>query len=384
MKDYRIWLKARSALSLTRPAQLAYANVTVLVTNLMERPDTALPEVQVGLNYQVSLRAKTIDEAFDVAIHASAHVNGVLCAAHGAAIDDPVPVLALDWDRADADREFGQIVRDLPLSVIPRRILREDRLVTLLEGWERLSETNGDREKVARALGLLRRSHVESDLVDQFEDLWDGLEVINSIIKDKYSLPKTFRGRKCPKCGELLEVPGSASGIRYAVVELLKEPAEHYKELNALRKDIVHGLGTSGDVLARVRPGIELARRALLVSLLDVMDIPPTQRVVFLRNALPISTGPEVHIRATLRDLPVSQIESSQKIPYFEIEFAETARSGNPGQLGTKSVTFDISAKIHNFDGRLENYRQDLMVAKDPDDANAAIKRHGPRVKRNA
>jgi hypothetical protein len=131
----------------------------------------------------------------------------------------------------------------------------------------------------------MRRASLEADPFDRFEDLADGLQAMEKLIRKKYH-PETKVPAKCSGCGNALEckscgvthlLPNSFSGAQYVVEHLLGRPASDGKRINDTRNDIVHSRKELPDVSRALPEVTEIAEAALLAGVLDSLGYTPEE-----------------------------------------------------------------------------------------------------------
>lgn len=379
MKTYKVWLVGESALALEEPIGFEFGDATIEVANHIIKSHPSSELVYDGLEYHVLINANDIKDAMIRARSSCVIVSDWLSIVHSTAITDPVPIFAFDYDETTTDRQFAQVERNLPLSIAPRRVFKKDPFRLFHSSWNDLKDkTTTDR--LRRAMTLLRLSYTELDTIDQFEDVWDGLETINPLIRKKYSLPETYPGSKCSNCGNQVQVPGSSSGIRHATTKLLGLPPEDWNSLREVRNDIAHGIKSFADILPRLEMILPIARHALLNAILDLMEIPQDQRSQFLRTPFQAVSGINTLAIATLHNLPIEDLDKMTIFPRFKIHVEEIAKEGQIGIAGTKSVTFRIDLQVENFSGTFSNANIEVAVEKDPEDQAATLTRIDQKI----
>jgi len=96
--------------------------------------------------------------------------------------------------------------------------LNVDLFATFAQSFESVKEEI--RDLLHRALWHLRKASATYDLIEEFSELWMGLETINPLIQRRFGLSTTHPGAPCKKCGEVAQIVGTATRIRYAIVDV--------------------------------------------------------------------------------------------------------------------------------------------------------------------
>ena len=379
MKTYKIWLFGDSAISLSEPQYFEFDDSRIEVRNHYSTSETIRHPFQDGLEYRILLQADNIKDAMLYSKTASVIVCDWLSFVHSAAVAHPIPLFAFDYEETATDREFAQLFRNIVLSSKPRRIYKRELMRLFHNKWCSLKDS-ATRDRLRRSMTLLRLSYTEIDVIDQFEDIWDGLETINPLLREKYSLPKTFPGSKCSNCGNQIQVPGSSSGIRHAVIELTGRPSTDWRELNDIRKDIVHGVIGFTEILPRLETLLPIARDALLNAILDLMEVAKNERSQFIRTPFQVASGIDILVSATLNNLSVAELERMTTFPSFNLTIEEVLKEGEVGVPGVKSISFTPTIELQNFSGTFKDVAIEVAVPKDPEDETATLTRVDQRI----
>jgi hypothetical protein len=372
LAPYRVWLRSRSALVLSKPVTLTFRDSkTVVTNNRLPGNHEAEP---FGLVYVVDVLAETIENALVVARNLAAHVANQLSITHAAAIEDPAAMIAFDMDPAVPDREMAQLERGFNLADGPRRHFRPD---VFREWFNRWTVANDDAKvslRLGRALTYLRRSILEKDPIDQFEDLWNGLETINVLMQRKYNLPTTFKST-CPHCGQERDIPGNSSGMRYTVETLRGESAGTWDKIATFRNGIVHGFADFPEVFDNITSHLAVVRAALVVGCLDIVGFPKERWETILREPLVLVEGAEALLRSRLKDLSVDAFVSMREVPHYELVLEQLRRTGEPLAMGRKTVALAANLRLIGFDGEGDPVDVSLKVQVDPEDSRGTLVR---------
>ena len=302
------------------------------------------------------------------------YLNDVLVFVQGAAIGDPRPFMAIDLDNRFNNREFVQAVYfDFPEFRSRRRLNIDNLRLFFEEHLERHDDQRGKR-RIARAPHLLRRSHLEHDPVDRFEDLWAALEAINPLIREKHSIHRDYSVQcdnchsalACRNCGHDAVSVDSSSGMRYVILDMLGKK-DQWSELRRARVTIVHSLEDPLEIAQGIAPKVDALRKALLAGILDLLDIPASEQSRFDHPPLPLSTQPQLLIRGELFDLAADTVEQDiDNLPHFELSQSEPlSRESSAEGMDIERTSFSLSPI--GFDGRY-SYQPQVLIVRGPDD----------------
>ena len=274
------------------------------------------------------------------------------------------------------------MARDLPLSVHPKRFFKSNEFAAVFAAWDAVDASS--RERLAHAVGLLRRSYEETDPIDRFEGIWGGLETVNPLLRRKHNLPDWYEGSPWPSCGKKTQVPGSSSSIRHAILELAGGSHNDWQSVRDLRQRIVHGIGSLSSAIPCLNQHLPLLRRALLRGIADLLNLPEDAVGPAMREPLAVLQGPEVLLTVTLDGVPDDCFQDSSHLPFFTIRFEEVDVSGSSRALGPHRVTFNVTFTPNNLTGTYSNVASELLVHMDPEDRGATLVMRGQRVIRGS
>ena len=328
------------------------------------------------LSWEYSIRTTAIGPiaAINKAEAYISYLNDVLVFVQGAAIGDPKPFMAIDLDPRFPNREFAQAIYfDFP-EFRSRRRLDIDNLRLFFE--ERLEAFNDQRGKrrLVRALHLLRRSHLERDPIDRFEDLWTALEAINPLVRQKYSIHRDYSvdcsncrsPLACQNCGQAVTTVDNLSGMRHVICDMLDEE-DQWPALRRMRVAIVHSLDDPKEIAEDIPPKIEVLRKALIAGILDLLDVPPGETPRFDHPPLPLSTQPQFVIRGEFLDLAAEAVANDiDNLPHFRLSQSEPLSLEVSGQdMKTERASFSLSPV--GFEGRF-SYQLQVLLVRGPND----------------
>lgn len=335
---YRVRLRSRGTLRLGKVRTIRGPDHIVRFSDGLGVGRSNEEEHQ-GIRYTVEVDATDILRAIAISKNLASHAADMLSCAGTVAIEDPVPLFAIDCEPSRNDREFAQVIHDAPQLRQFRRAINEADFRILFDGLRRVREANPRAaNRVDRALRYLRQSTLENDALDRFEDLWVGLEAINPLLREKYQTSTKFT-QKCGNCGNVLacascdaqvRAADNSSGIDYVVTEILGLSKPDAKLLRGKRIQIVHSTATFLQVSENLARATEIARQTLIAGIHDVLALPSDALPRLLRQPLAIVGNAFLVVVATLVDLPVAVIDAAERYPQLKLEGLELVLPTHP------------------------------------------------------
>ncbi len=268
-----------------------------------------------GLVAIVGAPGNSSAEALTAAEAAVNQVAEVLCLSTSVFIETPSLETCIE---ATPDVETREMIQRIPYRMAsgPRRKF-DVRAFDIV--WRKLdAHLAKGGSRLHQAVGWHRKALLESNVFDQFMNVWTGLEVLNGPAKAKYGLPKERPLRVCEDCGHPVEMIPTNDGIRYIVEHLAGAPASVFRRAGRIRVELVHGVGDLGSLASGAGELLPLLRRALVVGILDMIDVPRDQLPALLREPFMSGPGPYIEILASLTGLTTEDILTKGLFPHFE------------------------------------------------------------------
>ena len=288
----------------------------------------------------------------------------ILVILEGAAVGDPIALFAIDIESDTKDREFAQPIYVEFQALRSLRRFEPSKLNNFFDS--KISSLDDKvRRRINRSLHLFRRSFLEDDPIDQFEDLWESLEALNPLIRNKYDVHRQYQLKwsecgeliSCSKCeSEITEIDNS-SGIRHVIVELLSKETE-WSTIRKTRVSIVHSTEDRFNISTGLGEMISTMREGVFAALYDLLEY---SEDVWFENAkypLPLSTAPKFMMKGVIHNVPNSKFTSDlEKTPRFRLLVPEPIQvsSGSPDMGRMEFIPVD-------FDGPI-NYQFNLNVS---------------------
>lgn len=206
----------------------------VLITKIEE--ESAGTQIQTGLRFRVFLEAENAKNAVNSAKGLADGIVSFMVMLTGRGMDIPREDIAYELTKDVQERDFLQVFYDVPVKLPSRRQLDPQSLISLMDRHMKLQGPFS--EHVTRAIRWYRLGATVTDIFDQFNCFWIGLESLNPILQQKLSVkddPAT-----CPECGHKWTATPTVSGIRVFIQEKMREGKILYKNIHRLRIDIMH------------------------------------------------------------------------------------------------------------------------------------------------
>jgi hypothetical protein len=304
------------------------------------------PQVHEGLTFSVRLTASDLYSAMKKSLPTVLPLMGMLAVAHSTAIDNPRVLFGLDLETRRRDRQFGQVIYGLPSIWLKRRSFDRDTFVQIWDNFARPAGP-GFQSAINSAMYHLRKSYNAMTLIDEFLELYGGLESLNSALQEKYNLPTT-EVREC-SCGRKTSTPIS-SGIKYAVVSLAGKSTKDWNAVRKTRVDIVHRHGALPNVNTGLYDHVLIARQALSAAVFDLQNLSINSD----RPRIPIQEPSAVLISASLKNTSAASILDVGPVPQFEVQGTEELVPATPGPMFKEPFAANLYLKLRNFNGECD------------------------------
>jgi len=206
---------------------------TVTITKIEETVKGTI--IQTGLRFRVLLSSENIRKAIDSAKALVDGIVSVLTMMTGKGMDIPREEIAFEISPNVEEREFLQVFYDPPLILPSRRQVDPQPIIDFIERQLRLPQSFSER--LARAIRWYRLGAMVTDIFDQFNCFWIGLEAMNPLLQEKFLVKDDQT--TCPQCG-LRVTPPTIAGVKLFIEEKMKDGKLLYKNIRKLRTGIMH------------------------------------------------------------------------------------------------------------------------------------------------
>jgi hypothetical protein len=206
----------------------------VIITKIEEEIVGTL--IQTGLRFRVFLYADNAKNAVD---SAKSFVDGLvsfMTLTTGRGMNIPEEEIAYELTPNVQEREFLQVFHDVPIRLPSRRQVDPQCLIDFID--KQLKLKTPFAEHIARAGRWYRLGATVTDVFDQFNCFWIGLEALNPLLQQKLSVKDDLV--VCPECKHKWVATPTVSGIRLFVQAKMKEDKNLYRNIHQLRIDIMH------------------------------------------------------------------------------------------------------------------------------------------------
>ena len=312
---------------------------------------------------------------------------------HGTAIDDPAPLFALGLESLENSIELAQVIRNGPELKEIRRSFADEITRPVFELLNRARDKDESCKivpRIERALRYLRKSVLETDPIDSFEDLSNGLQALEPRLQQKYGTSTTSQKKcesckgelNCKACGNPVMAQDNFSGLDYVVVELLGRPPEEARRLRTRRNAIVHSFADLDSLLDGLADLSKLARAALMVGVLGILGASSELCGQLTRQALSIAGPPEIVVVAKLRGISLEKIQQQTNYPSLHLVtlYAVIQEDTDHDNLRALKIVVGIT----NFEGDWEPVEAFVTFKRDPEDSgpipDLLLEKAGPSV----
>lgn len=241
MKPFVVTLSAKPAVRLPKNMGTLELNfqepsglTRVLITKIEE--ESAGTQIQTGLRFRVFLDAENVKGAVFSAKGLTDGIVSFMTMLTGRGMNIPREETAYELTKDVQERDFLQVFYDVPLTLPSRRQLDPQGLISFIDRHLKLQVPFS--QHVTRAIRWYRLGATVTDIFDQFNCFWIGLEALNPLLQRKLSVkddPTT-----CPECGHRWVATPTVSGIRAFMQGKMKEGKTLYRNIHRLRIDIMH------------------------------------------------------------------------------------------------------------------------------------------------
>jgi hypothetical protein len=266
-------------------------------------------------------------------------------------------LLRASLDRAKVDRQFGQVIYGVPSVWLSRRQFDRDALEPIWKTFGSGADPELD-DAVNRAMSNLRRSYEAATLLEEFVELYSGLESLNSPLQRKYNLP-TKQPRPCKKCGEPVETP-IPSGIRHSITTLAGAPLETWKSIREMRVAITHRHTTQPNVTTGLYDNILVLRRSLPRAIFDLMGTTTAHQ----QDRVALQEPTAILVTTTLKGLSAEELLDGRPLPQLEVSSIEELIQGAPGPIFQEPLAMQVYLNLRDFSGECTNLETSVWSGK--------------------
>ncbi len=317
-----------------------------------------------GLFLDVSLNANDSKEAMRLAEQFGDSVVTLLAFAMSVGAGPVIAFIVYDYEPERRDRSVLQHLQ-LPVARPTRRFDAE----SFQPLWDAINQSPADlRERTLRAIAWFRKATLERYLFDQFFAMWNGLEVANPALKEKYNLPKERTLRSCPVCGAPVVTIPTGEGIKFALDRAGDRTL--WSESRDRRIGIFHGTKPISELLNGIERLVSGGMDALRSGILDIAGVSEEKWLRFKRTPMPIPRPSRVRVEYDLLDATMEQAPLGLVFPHLQITNLEAAREWE-GKVQTETATPQL--KLFNYTGTWRAKHIEMVVDKDPDDPHGKL-----------
>ena len=210
--------------------------------------ESAGTPVQTGISFRVFVDSENIAEAINSAKSFVDGITSMITLLTGKGMEIPREEIAYELTPDVPKREFRQIFYDVPLKSPSRRQVDPEKLSDFID--KTLKMKPPDSEHVARAIRWYRLGATVTDPFDQFNSFWIGLEALNPLLQQKFSIKDD--PARCPKCEHEWIATPTVSGIRVFIQNQMNGEKHLYRDMRQLRIDIMHSTKRLSELIGLV------------------------------------------------------------------------------------------------------------------------------------
>lgn len=209
----------------------------VQVTKIEE--DVAGTLVQTGLKFKVFLDAQNTKDAVNSAKALTDGIVSFMTLITGKSMDIPREEIAYEITAGVEEREFLQTYYDVPMKQPSRREIDPDMLNNFIKRQLKLEARSlSSAHCVARAGRWYRLGAMVTDIFDQFNCFWIGLEALNPLLQQILQVDDD--PVICPNCEHKWIATPTVSGIRTFMQTKISDGKDLYRNVRKLRIDVMH------------------------------------------------------------------------------------------------------------------------------------------------
>ena len=302
--------------------------------------------IKFGIYLDVSCKAEDIDSAINSTQEMVDSLVSLLSLSHQTWATPVRFISGIDATMGLRDREFVQHF-SLTVNMMPSRKYRNEALSPI---WDKLMKLQNDSMvRLMRTIRWYRKAMLETDTLDQFMNLWTGLEALNGLIKDKYGLPKDKPIRVCPKCKTPMAMEPTLAGIEYLFLNMLKSSSKTWSSVRVTRIGLIHGYKDLSKILEKAQELIPDMQRALLLGIFDVLDISGEVQKGLMREPLMEFMPPTMKVKALLHQLPYEKLANGSANPHLVLGIISDTTKVE--QDGLRTETRNIGLRMEGYQG---------------------------------
>lgn len=302
-----VQLKSEGKLNLNRQGRL----IPCTLVDLFEQDACGTP-IHAGIQAEVEIETPSIKEAISEAGNVADGWLTFMSFTTSAAVEAFFPMIVYEITPNVSSRQFLQIFYDVK-APHTTRALEVERFLSLMEIFEQ--SNNSDR--IGRAMSRYRKSLLETDVLDKFFNLWQGLESLNSVLQKLWKLPD--QTARCQHCGKLNNIP-AAVGIRRLIEDYIPNGTEVWKEVRGIRNGLSHSFESLNALKQKAEPHLRTLETALIKGVLVLLNIPESEWNKWLQK--PVTNTPPLRliVEVLLHEPDINKLTTGEQHPQFQLD----------------------------------------------------------------
>jgi hypothetical protein len=366
MNDYLIRYHTEAGIKLEETIAFNMPQSQKIIIHGDIKKDERDVPIKFGIWIDVTCKAEDIDSAINSSEDTADSLMSLFCLSHQTWTNPVDFVSGINTSPGSIDREFVQNI-PLPFNIMPSRKYKNDVLSPV---WDTLMKLKNDKAPwLLRSIRWYRKAILESETLDQFMNLWTGLETLNKLIKNKYSLPKERPIRICPNCDTPVSMEPTLAGIEYLILNIQKLSPAKWKSIRDTRLGLMHGFENLSKLSQNAKDLIPDMQSALLLGIFDILDVPTDDRIRMKQEPLKEFTSPTLKVRVILHQLPYEKLADGTFNPHFVLDTIGDNSWIEPD--GTRTETKNLGLRIMDFQGNYTPVFTEIYGKKLPEDVKA-------------
>ncbi|HET7601960.1 MAG TPA: hypothetical protein VFK36_03015 [Gemmatimonadales bacterium] len=361
MPKFRVRLASRSSLRAEARRTFRGQDYSVRVG---DATSTAFDGASIhdGLLYTVEVDAHDIHAAMQLARGLTSRLADLLSFTHSCAIEEPELLFALSLEAREGAIQFAQAIRNAPELRRFRRVFAPAETLAVHDAIELLRQAGaaGDElRRIERAIRCLRRSRIETDQRDRFEELCAGLQAMEPLLRARFPVQRRL-GRGRGDWSGVHQFATTVSGLDSAAVEALA----------SRRADIVHALADDHEVLVDLTRLGNIAEKLVQFGVLVLLGLEADDLHAVTRPVLKMATRPELTVVVDLTGASLDDIEQATRYPVVKLHHVASIRPNEPivDTAPDSLMALTIHVEVENYNGSWEPAEARWVMYRDPVD----------------
>jgi hypothetical protein len=321
---YRVILATKTSIALKPLSdlyQIDTVEFTITLRQIKSETDQIISGMQHGWFIEFEVKALDLQKAVSFAYDFSEFLLSSLTLESGVESFKTNPILGYDITDGISERDFVQYFYDNPFTK-PLAAEFESYLNHLQVIWGFVGER---KDRLYRSIRWFRKGIIEDDPLDQFLNLYQGLETLNPVLAEHYGIPnggKVITEGKCVRTNETYYFERNThAGLEKLMDEVCMD-ASVRRDISIVRNKIAHGtegFQTLYNDCIRLAPVVgKLLHEGISIILGFDINEQVTKQI---GNIAPVRFGGVLILEIKLHEADINKIANDYAHPYFTIKF---------------------------------------------------------------